>query len=161
MINQKRWRASRQYTQFYVHIHEILVRKKRIVNTIATSKQLVQFVISSLPIRLVHGGISQSRTRTRTPRETLDEIGSTVDRHFQQITSTGILCTVGHIYTVNKKSDNIQFTRLREFIELWMLIKSFQSFQQCNRNYAQYTNDTSCSPLSLSLIHIWRCRRRG
>ena len=49
---------------------------------------------------------------------------------------------------LTKIIDNIQFTRLRELIELCMLMKSFQSFQQCNLNNAQYTNDTSWSPLS-------------
>jgi len=110
-----------KYTHFYVHIHEILVRKIiKIVNTMATSIQLAHFVISSLPIRLVRGGISQPQTRTRTPRETgRDRFHY---RSTNNVHTNFMYSQVGHIYTVNNKTDNIQFTRasiqLREFIEL-------------------------------------------
>ena len=76
---------------------EILVRKIiTIVNTIATSIQLVQFVNSSLPIRLV-----RSPEREREHRAKLDEIGSTIDGH--NVHTNFMYSQVAHIYTVNNK----------------------------------------------------------
>ena len=50
----------------------------------------------------------RSPKREREHHAELDEIGSTID---QQIMFTRILYTVGHMYTVNDKRDNIQLRR--------------------------------------------------
>ena len=81
----------------------------------------------------------RSPEREREHRAKLDEIGSTIDLHVQQIMSTRILCTVGHIYTVNKKGDNIQFTRA-----------SIQLREQfiCE-NLSSYAHMPTCTPRRL------------
>ena len=56
----------------------------------------------------------RSPEREREHHAKLDEIGFTID---QQIMFTRILYTVGHMYTVNDKSDKHE-PQLREFIEL-------------------------------------------
>ena len=83
-----------KYIQIYTNIHKCY---DRCINI-------------TCPVRLVRGGISQPRTRTRTPRETRRD-RSTSNVHTNFMYSRTQLTTKAIIYNLNEP-------QLREFIEL-------------------------------------------